>query len=627
MGPLSIINKANEEKNDCIVCFLILLLSSILLLLCFFSEDLSRATQSSFLLTQILVNFLGCYWLAKRRIKKELIDSSYKNLLSFKEHNYNNSISKGIIYIKLDKKFLINSFYSDSNIFLSANMFEGKKITDILYSPVISIDNWLSELKYGLIRNSSDCFFSLDKSIDFKVDMIACKTYVRRNDFICLLLILTDDHIKNKSVINSSEDNEVRDKENICKNIEQSLSKINFRDTVLIISQISVRNISLISEVYGRDVITSIIENLCKELSAVCSENDFVIKKDNDTIIFSLQLKRVEYHTKDIIQNRIGFFFQGLQKSITSNDSLVKPIICAGCVIVNNCNISGSNIISHVQIAFSQTYRIDKENVIFGSESLYKEHEERIIMLGLLTEAIRENQFVVYYQPKYSFINSDVSGAEALIRWYHPNYGFIPPDNFIPFAEKVDLIHSITAMVITTVFSFSQQVDSISFSINLSGKDFENSTLLNHIDKMAELYEVNPCRIIFEITESVMITNPTLALNNLTKLKEKGYKIHIDDFGTGYSSLNYLREFPFDAIKLDRTFISGIAYDTRDLSIVRSIVSLGKAFSLGIVAEGVENNEQFELLKNMNCDEFQGYYYSKPLSGDQLIDFLRGQKK
>ena len=101
--------------------------------------------------------------------------------------------------------------------------------------------------------------------------MIACKTYVRRNDFICLLLIVTDDHIKNKSVIISSEDNEVRDKENICKNIEQSLSKINFRDTVLIISQISVRNISLISEVYGRDVITSFIENLCKELSAVCS--------------------------------------------------------------------------------------------------------------------------------------------------------------------------------------------------------------------------------------------------------------------------------------------------------------------------------------------------------------------
>lgn len=290
MDPLSIIHKANEEKNDCIVCFLIVSLSSILLLLCFFSEGLSRATQSSLLLTQILVNFLGCYWLAKRRIKKELIDSSYKNLLSFTEHNHNNSTSKGIIYIRLNNRFFINSFHSDSNIFLSANLVEGKKITDILYSPVISIDIWLSELKYGLIRNSSDFFFSLDKSINFKVEMIVCKTYVRRND----LLIVTDDHIKNKSVIISSEDNEVRDKENICKNIEQSLSKINFRDTVLIISQISVRNITLISEVYGRDVITSIIENLCKELSAVCSENDFVIKKDNDTIFFSLQLKRIE---------------------------------------------------------------------------------------------------------------------------------------------------------------------------------------------------------------------------------------------------------------------------------------------------------------------------------------------
>ncbi|HFN7279187.1 TPA: hypothetical protein ACHGSX_005355, partial [Klebsiella pneumoniae] len=192
MDPLSIIHKTNEEKNDCIVCFLIVSLSSILLLLCFFSEGLSRATQSSLLLTQILVNFLGCYCLAKRRIKKGLIYSSYKNLLSFKEHNYNNSTSKGIIYIKLNDRFFINSFHSDSNIFLSANLVEGKKITDILYSPVISIDNWLSELKYGLIRNSSDCFFSLDKSINFKVEMIACKTYVRRNDFICLLLIVTD---------------------------------------------------------------------------------------------------------------------------------------------------------------------------------------------------------------------------------------------------------------------------------------------------------------------------------------------------------------------------------------------------------------------------------------------------
>ncbi|RRF72943.1 EAL domain-containing protein [Klebsiella quasipneumoniae] len=107
-----------------------------------------------------------------------------------------------------------------------------------------------------------------------------------------------------------------------------------------------------------------------------------------------------------------------------------------------------------------------------------------------------------FYQPKYSFINSDVSGAEALIRWYHPSYGFIPPDNFIPLAEKVDLIHSITAIVITTVFSFSQQVNNISFAINLSGKDFENSFLLNHIDKMAELYEVNPCRIILKLLKA-----------------------------------------------------------------------------------------------------------------------------
>ena len=143
---------------------------------------------------------------------------------------------------------------------------------------------------------------------------------------------------------------------------------------------------------------------------------------------------------------------------------------------------------------------------------------------------------------------------------------------------------------------------------------------------MAFIYEVDTSRIIFEITDTVMISNPDLALKILTTLKQKGYGIHIDDFGIGYSSLNYLREFPFDAIKLDRSFIIGITSNERDLSIVKSIVSLAKAFSLSVVAEGVESKEQFDLIDSMGCEEFQGYLYSKPLSRDDLIEFLSNKK-
>lgn len=419
---------------------------------------------------------------------------------------------------------------------------------------------------------------------------------------------------------------EIESKENICAQIENLLSKVSFDTTIVVVSHVSLRNISLISEIYGRYIINFLIDTLYSKLYAIIAKDDFVMKVDRESVIFSLKLERADSNSTEQIQQKILAVFQDIQQKIGNDISYIKPVICAGCIIVNSKLTPGALIFDHAQIAFSKTYSLDKENIIFGNDVLYKQHEERITMLAMLTEAINDNQFSVYYQPKYSFKNSAVSGVEALIRWYHPNYGFIPPDRFIPVAEKSELIHFITSWVISTVFCFAAEIDNITFSINLSGKDFDNPQLLQHIDKMAFIYEVDTSRIIFEITETVMISNPDLALKTLTTLKQKGYGIHIDDFGIGYSSLNYLREFPFDAIKLDRSFIIGITSNERDLSIVKSIVSLAKAFSLSVVAEGVESKEQFDLIDSMGCEEFQGYLYSKPLSRDDLIEFLSNKK-
>lgn len=265
------------------------------------------------------------------------------------------------------------------------------------------------------------------------------------------------------------------------------------------------------------------------------------------------------------------------------------------------------------------------DNIIFSNAESITRYEERLKMMTLITEAIDNDGFSLVYQPKYNFSLKSLSGVEALIRWNHKEYGSISPAQFIPIAEKSDQIYRITDWVIKSVFSLSAEMQKITFAINLSGKDFENSDLYNQIVHYLNLFNTNPGNIIFEITEGVIINNPDAVRNILLKLKDEGFSIHIDDFGTGYSSLGYLREFPFDAIKLDRSFIKDIVTDENDAKIVKSIIGLGKAFNLQVIAEGVETVNQFSMLKHMECNEVQGYYYSRPLDKESLVRFLSNQ--
>lgn len=627
MGFIAMINKTKNvirnNSND-MMCSLTFVLPFLALLSCMFSHDLNKTAQTSLLLLFTLGQFLCCYFLARRDKQKQYISRIHKKLLSFKENNGDLLFTNGSIYFELNEKLQVVLVEHNKDISLSSGLIHGKKVNDFLFNTNVNILTWLSELEYGLFKKLPHCFLLLNQETHFKAELIACKECSNSGEKIGLLVLVYQDADSTATQLPGKD--EIESKENICAQIENLLSKVSFDTTIVVVSHVSLRNISLISEIYGRYIINFLIDTLYSKLYAIIAKDDFVMKVDRESVIFSLKLERADSNSTEQIQQKILAVFQDIQQKIGNDISYIKPVICAGCIIVNSKLTPGALIFDHAQIAFSKTYSLDKENIIFGNDVLYKQHEERITMLAMLTEAINDNQFSVYYQPKYSFKNSAVSGVEALIRWYHPNYGFIPPDRFIPVAEKSELIHFITSWVISTVFCFAAEIDNITFSINLSGKDFDNPQLLQHIDKMAFIYEVDTSRIIFEITETVMISNPDLALKTLTTLKQKGYGIHIEDFGIGYSSLNYLREFPFDAIKLDRSFIIGITSNERDLSIVKSIVSLAKAFSLSVVAEGVESKEQFDLIDSMGCEEFQGYLYSKPLSRDDLIEFLSNKK-
>ncbi|HWE62297.1 MAG TPA: EAL domain-containing protein [Chloroflexota bacterium] len=251
---------------------------------------------------------------------------------------------------------------------------------------------------------------------------------------------------------------------------------------------------------------------------------------------------------------------------------------------------------------------------------------ERLALMGDLRQALAHDQLALYYQPLIDSRHDSVYGVEALLRWRHPERGLIPPDQFIPLAEQSGLILPLTDWIVEKAVQqcaeWRHQGLELSISVNLSMRTLHERRLPAALGDLLRRYAVAPELITLEITESSLMTDPAQVLTVLTQLDMLGVRLSIDDFGTGYSSLAYLRQLPVDEIKIDRSFILGINTDSKDIALVRSIVVMAHALGLSIVAEGVETRQVYEMLRAQGPLKAQGYYFSPPLSPDQLTTWL-----
>jgi EAL domain-containing protein (putative c-di-GMP-specific phosphodiesterase class I) len=258
----------------------------------------------------------------------------------------------------------------------------------------------------------------------------------------------------------------------------------------------------------------------------------------------------------------------------------------------------------------------------------YDTHQqEHLSMLGELRRAVERNELKVFYQPKVSLASSAVGAVEALLRWDHPVRGFVSPGEFIPFAEHTGYIKILTRWVLNE--SIRQCGDwyargmPLRVSVNISARDLMNRELPDLIAQMLQSHGVPPDLLCVEITESGFMEDPAHAQRVLDRLHALGIHLSIDDYGTGYSSLSYIVQLPVDELKIDRSFVMRMTSDHTTSTIVRSTIELGHNLGLKVVAEGVEDEAGLKLLKQLGCDQAQGYFMSPPLPVDRLEEWLR----
>lgn len=373
--------------------------------------------------------------------------------------------------------------------------------------------------------------------------------------------------------------------------------------------------------------------------------NDSLGHHTGDAILVEVTERlKCSIRKKDILTRHGGDEFILIMENIDSNNDIVvmakKLIECInpefninnqsyylgvsiGISVFPDHGNSISELIIKADLAMYKAKENGRNNFKFYTPELDSNFRDRIKIETDLHDAIKNNEFIFHYQPQVSLHNNQIVGVECLIRWQHPKLGLIYPGNFIDIAEETDLMVPIGLQVIDSACAQMSAwrkigIDVGIMAINISGKQIVNEKLEVYVSQALKIHNLPPHTIELEITENYIMEQSEQSIDTLKKLRDSSVNISIDDFGTGYSSLNYLKKLPINKIKIDRSFINDIPSDPHDIAIIDAVIGISKSLNLKVIAEGIENKKQYDFLKKNGCDEYQGYYFSKPLPADEF---------
>ena len=380
----------------------------------------------------------------------------------------------------------------------------------------------------------------------------------------------------------------------------------------------------IINDTLGHEAGDKLLQEMGTRLSRTVRSSDMVARLGGDEFVVLIQevseAQQVEPVARKILSAVIKpMVIQAQECSVTASIGI--------CMYPSDAQDEPS-LMKNADIAMYRAKEEGKNTYKFYSEKINVHSLERMALETSLRRGLERSEFFLHYQAKLNLQTGQITGVEALVRWQHPELGMVPPGQFIPLAEETGLIVPIGRWVLNTACAQNvawqrEGLPPLRMAVNLSARQFADADLLKDIAAALEESGMKAELLELELTESMVMQNVERADKVLAAIKRIGVRLAIDDFGVGYSSLSHLKRFPIDTLKVDRSFIRDIPQDSDDKAITEAIIAMGKSLNLTVVAEGVETLEQETFLRDHACDETQGYYFSRPIAGDQFVELLR----
>ena len=392
---------------------------------------------------------------------------------------------------------------------------------------------------------------------------------------------------------------------------------------------IDLDNFKTLNDTLGHDIGDLLLQQVALRLESCVRECDTVARLGGDEFVVMLeelseQPLEAAAQTEAVGDKILATLNQPYQLA----DHVYHNSPSIGAILFKERHQSIDELLKHADIAMYQSKKAGRNTLRFFDPQMQENINARATLEGELRIALKNRQFHLYYQIQVDDFNRPV-GAEALIRWIHPERGLVSPLQFIPLAEETGLIlpigHWVLEAACAQLKTWQQEVltRDLVLAINVSAKQFRQADFVAQVQEVVQRYAIHPNQLKLELTESLLLNNIEETIATMVALKEVGICFSLDDFGTGYSSLQYLKRLPLDQLKIDQSFVRDIVTDSSDQAIVRTIIAMAKGLNVDIIAEGVETEEQQQLLHYLGCDHYQGYLFSKPVPVEQFEALLK----
>lgn len=409
----------------------------------------------------------------------------------------------------------------------------------------------------------------------------------------------------------------------LCDHLAHALFKAKIRGGKVGVVFMDIDNFKLINETLGHEMGDRLLKAFSQRLTSRLPPGAMVSRFGSDEFVVVIGPVEGVEEIRTLVANLI----RSLSVPFHIENHKIYVTVTAGVSVYPLDGSDPQTILRNADIAMHHAKDQGKSTYSFYTADLNLKVSERFTLESELREALEREEFVLYYQPKFDLATDRVTGVEALVRWHHPTKGLILPSKFISVAEETDLITPLGEWILRRACLDGRRLVEEGFplkvAVNISANQISSGNFAETLRRILRETGFDPTHLEVEITESALMKNKQEAVRVLNELKSMGVTVSIDDFGTSYSSLNYLKYFPADKLKIDRTFIGDIVNDPNDVAIATTIIAIAHNLGLKAVAEGVETEEQLIFLRLWQCDEAQGFYFSPPVTLGSLLDMLR----